>query len=420
MSGPGESTRGTGPTVAARPGHVAILTDQIKPGGKRSHVDALSAGLRALGWNVSTLGWAQFSFIERAAVVLPTQALNRFQPALGHRWIIPSYNQTLEQRLRQLLRRRPDIEVLSLHEPYAFQYARRAAPGLPIALTVHGPAHREVASGYGLPIEHRTIRWLRTFEERAFREADAVISVDRAHADYVRGFGRADRIWVIPNFVDTRRFHPGLEPEPFDLPTEEWVAGRPVVLCPRLLVPKNGVAIAIEAAAVLRDRRTPFALVIAGDGPQRPALVTRVRELNLESHVEFAGLAPVERMPGWCRRAATVIVPSVSSKGVEEATSITAIEGQACGRPVVASALGGLRELIESERTGLLVPPGDPGALADAIRRVLDDPDLARRLGAAGSRNVLDHHSHETGARRFVEVFRTIAAGPTASASAAR
>jgi glycosyltransferase involved in cell wall biosynthesis len=393
-------------SAEARP-RVAILTEQVKPGGKRSHVDALSAGLTALDWNVSLLDWARFSFLERATVALPGRVLNRVERALGHRWIIPTYDRILARRLARLLRDTPGIEVLSLHEAWVQPVARRVAPGVPVAFTVHGPLHREIASGYGVPIEHPTIQWIREFERRAYLESDAVVSVDRAHAEYVRSFGRTGPIAVIPNFVDTRRFHPGIAPAALPAEVEAWVAGRAVILCPRLLVPKNGVAIAVEAMRVLKDRATHAVLLLAGGGPQRMELESRVQALDLGTHVRFLGLTPSAAMPGLCRRAGAVIVPSVPSKGVEEATSIAAIEGQACGRAVVVSDLGGLREVVR-DGTGLRVPPGDPGALADALTRVLEDDDLARRLGEAAVANVREHHSHEAGARRFIEVFRSI------------
>jgi glycosyltransferase involved in cell wall biosynthesis len=321
--------------------------------------------------------------------------------------------QTFVARIARVLHALPRggvLDVVNLQEPFVVHGARRALPGVPIVLTVHGPAHRELASGYGLPLENPTVRWVRALEERAFHEADAIVSVDQAHAAYVRDFGRTERIWVIPNFVDTRRFHPDVPAQSFADDVETWIAGRPVVLCPRLLVPKNGAHVAIDAAARLRDRGVPFALVVVGDGPQRRELEARLRSLSLASSVRLLGTAPQSRMPGYVRRAAAVIVPSVPSKGVEEATSIAALEGQACARPVIASAIGGLREIVTDGVTGTLVPAGDAGALADAIARVLGDADFAARLGTAGAANVRDHHSHVAAARRYVEVYRAVGA----------
>lgn len=387
--------------------HAMVVTEQVKPGGKLSHVESLVAGLDLIGWRASLLRWNDFSFLERAAVALPNYALNRFDRVLGHRWLIPMYTSFLERHMREWIRREGRPTVFSLQETYVVPIARRVAPEIPIVLTAHGPWHREVASGYEVPLEHPVIRWIRSMEESAYREADAVVSVDQAHAQYVRDFGRPDGIWVIPNAVDTRRFHPGLSGDPFPPDTETWIGTRPIVFCARVLVPKNGVAVAIEAARLLRDRGVEFALLVAGYGPQREDLEGRVRSGGLENHVRFLGPVLTSQMPGWCSRATVVIVPSVPSKGVEEATSISAIEGQAIGRPVVASDLGGLREVVTHGVNGLLSPPGDASALADAVQRLLGDRALASRLGEAGAANVRSFHSLEAWTRRFEEVFRT-------------
>jgi glycosyltransferase involved in cell wall biosynthesis len=200
-----------------------------------------------------------------------------------------------------------------------------------------------------------------------------------------------------------------LQGDPFPSETEAWIRGRPIVFCARVLVPKNGVNVAVDAARVLRDRGVEFVLLIAGYGPQRNNLEAQALALGLEHCVRFLGPVTTSQMPGWCARASVAIVPSVPSKGVEEATSISAIEGQACGLPVVASDLGGLREVISHDVNGLLAPPGDATALADAVQRVLSDRALAERLGEAGAANVRSSHSLETWSRRFEEVF--LAAG---------
>ena len=394
--------------------HAVVVTDQVKPGGKFSHVESLCAGLELIGWRASLWRWSDLSFLERAWVTLPGHALRRFNPVLGHRWMIPRYTAVLERRLRELVHRNGRPTVLSLQEAYVVPAARRAVPGVPIVLTVHGPWHREVASGYGVPLDHPVIRWIRSIEQSAYLDADAVVSVDRAHAEYVRELGRADRTWVIPNAVDTRRFRPHLGGDPFPAETEVWIGGRPIVLCARLLVPKNGVNVAIDAARLLRDRGVEFVLLIAGYGPQRKELESQVAAAGLENHVRFLGSVPTSQMPGWCARASVAIVPSVPSKGVEEATSISAIEGQACGLPVVASDLGGLREVVTHDVNGLLTPPGDARALADAVQHLLADPALAKRLGDGGAENVRSSHSLEVWTRRFEEVFQAAVDSMTA------
>ena len=392
---------------------VLLITEQIEPGGKRSHVEALFSGLEAIGWHPRLFDRRSLSFSDRALISIPIRTLDFLGRGLGHLWLIPELERAMKRRLRAMRRSLTDVSVLHVQEPTSFSAARASGMGKPVALTVHGPIHREVASGYGLELSHPVIRRLYEIERRAYLEADAVIAVDRAHAEYVRSFGRED-VWSIPNFVDTRRFHPDVVPHPLPAQTEAWIAGRQILLCTRRLVPKNGVDIALRAVGILAEQRIPCVLIIVGDGPQRASLEGLAREMDLARVVRFVGSAPPPAIPGWCRRASAVLVPSVPSMGVEEATSISVLEAQACARPVVASSLGGILEIVEDGVSGLLVPPGDPEALAGAVQRVLIDSELGRRLGACAAARVAEEHSHVAGARRYAAVYRHLNFTPSA------
>lgn len=394
-----------------------LVTEQIEPGGKRSHVEALRAGLEARGWQAELFDRSRFSLVERAIIAGPTRLLDRLRRGLGHRWLLPTYDRVLESRLRSHAGR-DEVRLYHVHEAVGFAAVRRVAGRRPVILTIHGPMHREVASAYRLRLEDPVVRMIESAERDAILAADAVIAVDRAHGEYARTFGRERAIHVIPNFVDTRRFHPGAPALPFGPDVEHWIAGRALLLCTRRLVPKNGVDVAIRAMAELEQRDRRCALVVVGDGPQSAELRQLIGQLGLGGCVRLLGSAASERIPGWCRRAAVVVVPSVPSGGVEEATSISVLEGQACARPVVASALGGIREIVEDGETGLLVPPGDPAALAASIERVLSEPALAAHLVETAWPRVRDLHSHEAGARQCEEVYRAAGCPPASAGDA--
>lgn len=393
-------------------GSVLLVTEQIDVGGKRSHVESLRAGLDAIGWRADLLDWSSLSRLERAAAAGPYRLLDHASPALGERWRIPIAARIFANHIRRSLATSSGPRVVHVQEVSTYKAARAAAGANPIVLTVHGPFSGEVASARGLGLDHPTVQYLREVERHAYLGADGVVSVDRPHAEYVRGFGRDDGTWVIPNFVDTRRFHPDVPVRPFREAMEVWIAGRPVVLSPRRLVPKNGVDVAIRAAGALARQGASFALVIVGEGPQRTVLERLIRREGLEEVVGLAGEAPADQIPGFCRRARAVVVSSVPSQGVEEATSIAVLEAQACGRPVVASSIGGLIEIVRDGEDGILVPPGDPARLADAIAGVLRDPVFADRMGSAGARRVAAEHSHVVGARKYAEVYAAVRKTP--------
>jgi glycosyltransferase involved in cell wall biosynthesis len=190
---------------------------------------------------------------------------------------------------------------------------------------------------------------------RILRDARLVIAASNALADGARALGAA-RVEVIPSGVDLPR-EVGAEA----MPPEVLFAGR--------LSPEKGVLELVEAARGLN-------LVVAGDGPLR----SRVPQAR-----GFVAHAALQRLYG---RAAVVVCPSR-----REGFGVACLEAMAHGRPVVATGVGGLRDLVVDGETGLVVPPRDPAALRGALERLLADPPLRRSLGAAGRRRAQERFS---------------------------
>jgi len=167
----------------------------------------------------------------------------------------------------------------------------------------------------------------------------------------------------------------------------------------RLQAPKDPITLVRALAELGR----PGEAVIAGGGPDRPAVESEVRRLGLESVVRLAG----ERNDvGELLAAADLFVLSSRSEGLP----LSILEAMAAGLPVVASSVGGVPELVVEGETGLLVPPGDPGALAAAIERLLDDSALRRQLGAAGRNRVSEHFDLVSARRAHLDLYRTLLA----------
>jgi starch synthase len=192
----------------------------------------------------------------------------------------------------------------------------------------------------------RRIPPLRPLARRILTSARLVICASRALADEARRLGAHD-VRLIPGGVDIPE-EVGSEDEP------------PHILFAGRLSPEKGVLDLLAAANGLP-------LVVVGDGPLR-------REVP-----QATGFLPHDELGRHYARAAVVACPSR-----REGYGVVAAEAMAHGRPVVASAVGGLLDLVSDERTGLLVPPGHVGALRAALERLLADPALRRRLGEAG------------------------------------
>ena len=198
---------------------------------------------------------------------------------------------------------------------------------------------------------------------------DAAVSCSRFNARTVAaryGFEPT----VVFNGIDTSLFRP-TTPDPDIVRTD----GTPLLLWVGRLQPWKGVDVALRA---LREIPQAY-LMIVGDGETRADLERLAQELGLAERVRFLGALPRERLPSIYAAADLLLATSFAS----ETFGIGLVEAQACGLPVVASRFGGFPEVIDEGRTGLLVPPRDPAALAAAVRSLIDDPERRRAMADA-------------------------------------
>ena len=149
-------------------------------------------------------------------------------------------------------------------------------------------------------------------------------------------------------------------------------------------------------------------LVLVGDGDERGRLEERVRALEIADSVRFAGTAARDEIPAYLSAADIVVVPSVRYEGYVDGLPNVALEAMAAGRPLVATDVGGLPELVRQGITGVLVAEKDPSALADGILELARDPDLRERLGAEARREICEERSWESVGRRYVELYEVV------------
>lgn len=360
-------------------------------GGQSTHIADLTRGLRDAGHEVEHVSLADLgdAFVKWA-VFRPGYALDRLSMGLRLKWTAPVMETLLARKLREKAGRRPFDAVLA-QDPLAWHAARKAfGTGVPITLTAHGYLVQEHLADRTLRGGGSVEAWLWGKEVSAYKGADQIVTVDTRIKDHVLAHGGDPaRVTVLKNFVDTERFSPGA-------PSKDPWPGKKVVLCPRRLVPKNGVRYAALAAKPLGD---PYLVVIPGDGPERASI-----EAESPPNSVILGAVPHAELPDMLRRADAVAIPSVTEQGVQEATSISALEGMAVGKPVVASAIGGLKELIRDGENGLLVPERDVAALAAALRRVVEDKALGERLGRAAREDVLRQYSLQARTADYVAI----------------
>jgi glycosyltransferase involved in cell wall biosynthesis len=186
------------------------------------------------------------------------------------------------------------------------------------------------------------------------------------------------------------------------------------------LVERKGVPHLLRALARLRDSHD-VRLDVVGDGPQRSALQTLALELGLQGHVNFHGYVSEEVLARHFRECDVFVLPAITdAKGDVEGLGVVLIEAMLNRKPVVASRSGGITDIVRDGSTGLLVPPADVDALTSAIRRLLDDPQLADELAEAGAKDVATRFSWERILGDLESLYREVTARGSSASAAGR
>jgi len=286
-----------------------------------------------------------------------------------------------------------NFDLIHVHDALLASWATKLS--LPIVLTVHGPLAREAAmSNKGTPAY---LDYLRKVEQQAYQGASAIIAVDTGQREIIISDYNVphEKVRVIYNAVDTDLFTP--RPHQTEIEKQYF-------LVPRRLVPKNGVHVTVEALRLIEDMDAE--LWIAGDGSERSSLEKLVAEFNLTSKVRFLGSVGRNEIVNLINDSTGIIVPSVPVEGVVEATSIAALEGMGMGKPVFASNVGGLAEIIENGVTGFLFEAGDANALGRLLRNALKDREGLEGIGRKARDYVIANHSLEIWLKQVLDAYR--------------
>jgi len=238
----------------------------------------------------------------------------------------------------------------------------------------------------------------------SLRAARRIVTVSQPFRDELVGFGVSpERIEIVHNAIPPAWGAKAREPEQAarlraaaGIPPERKV----ILIVGRLSREKDHLTL-LEAVGRLRDAVIPH-LVIVGDGPEKPRIEERVRELNMAGSVTFTG-QQASAEP-WYGIADLAVLSSLS-----EGSPNALLEAMATGVPVVATAVGGIPEIVTNERSALLVQPGDAESMSAAMNRLLTEPELADRLTRRSRELILERHEPEMRVRRLVSVYRSVA-----------
>jgi glycosyltransferase involved in cell wall biosynthesis len=143
-------------------------------------------------------------------------------------------------------------------------------------------------------------------------------------------------------------------------------------------------------------------MVIAGEGPEKGKII---KEADGDNRIHFAGLIPHNKIASYYMMADIILIPSITSHGIQEASSLAMLEGMACGKIVICSNIGGLRETVRNMENGILVNEKEPTEIARAVEAVLDDRRLMTKMTENAREYVLKNHSFLAHAQKVYDVY---------------
>jgi glycosyltransferase involved in cell wall biosynthesis len=266
------------------------------------------------------------------------------------------------------------------------------------------------AGGYRGPIvavEHGTLLGPERLSKarRLFWKADRAIGAWADDAEVAVSDYMLERLQGHPHAKRVQRIYNGVDPETYTpAGNGRGHVGNDVVIgFAGRLIPGKGADQLIRAA-VQASQRVPIRLLLAGEGPERAALASLAHSLGAASEIDFRGA--VNDMPSFWQECDIAVVPSST---FVESFSMVALEAMACGRPVLASRIGALPELVVDGATGTLVTPGDVDALAAALVTYAEQPELRRQHGVAARARAVEQFHIDKCALAYIELFGELA-----------
>jgi PEP-CTERM/exosortase A-associated glycosyltransferase len=378
---------------------------------------------RALGWETAHVTSAKHAVAAACEEVVDGFHFYRVLPARGRLARLPVLEQLvvitgLYRRLGQIIDSvRPDVvhaHSPSLNGVAALRAARRF--GLPVvyevrALWEDGAVDHGRSRAGGL--RYRAGRMLETY---VLRRAEAVTTICEGLRREIlgrRGIPEK-RVTVIPNAVNVTRFTAHSERDP-ELARRLGLDGAYVVGFIGSFFAYEGLSVLLRAVPAIARRAPNVRVLLVGGGDEEEALKREARELGIADRVVFAGRVPHDQISTYYRLVDLLVYPRKASRLTELVTPLKPLEAMAEGRLVIASDVGGHRELIRHGETGLLFPPGNADALAATALAIMSDHERRRAIQAAARRWVESERTWAASVGRYAAVYTELVTGARAS-----
>ncbi|MEQ1531006.1 MAG: TIGR04063 family PEP-CTERM/XrtA system glycosyltransferase [Methylococcales bacterium] len=367
---------------------------------------------RKLGWQTFHVTSAKHSVAKAPIEEVDGLTFYRSEQPGGLLAKMPVVNQwavvqSLAKRLDEII---PDLkpDLLHAHSP-----------------SLNGLAALTVAKKYNLPlvyecrafwedaaVDHGTTtegslryRLTKFLETRVFKQADAITTIcEGLRADIVSRGINADKVTVIPNAVDIEKFSFGVKPDA-DLRTQLGLQDKVVLGFIGSFYAYEGLPLLLDALPLIVAKQPQIRLLLVGGGPQEQLIKDKTEALGLQEQVIFTGRVPHDLVQQYYNQVDVFVYPRLSMRLTELVTPLKPLEAMAQGRLVVASDVGGHKELIQDQQTGCLFKAGDAGALATAVLNLLDNKSQWEQQKSAARQFVENERNWQASVSRYQPLY---------------
>ncbi|HZG71139.1 MAG TPA: glycosyltransferase family 4 protein [Chondromyces sp.] len=382
---------------------IATAYDYPHAGGLSTHVTTLKAGLEELGHEVDVLSFSDVPPIARKMYAQgPSFVLNKIKKGKGIIWSHKMRKKFLQSLIERAKDRKYDL--INAQDPFTTLAALET--GIPVVATVHGYMTFESVSKGSMDENSPEADYMKSVEVQAYKGARKVVTVDQRLKDYVKEVSGVEAT-AIRNFIDIYGFNPNKENKAALRKKYSLSEDENILFVPRRLTRKNGVIYPALSLPAVLEKYPNTRLIYAGSGEALNEIKSIVEENKTQDKVQLLGAVPHDQVKEYYALCDIVLVPSVHSAGVEEATSISALEAMGSGSPLVACAVGGLKEIVNHQEDGLLVEEKNVEELSKAILYYLDHPEIGEEFAQKARKKIEEEYSHIAAAQKYESIYKS-------------
>ncbi|MGL1957610.1 MAG: glycosyltransferase, exosortase A system-associated [Colwellia sp.] len=338
------------------------------------------------------------------------------------------------EKSTSLLARIPFVNYLSHINHLANRIEEAVLADKPDVIQTHSPmfnalAAVKVGKKYNIPVTYEVralwedaavdtgktkegsfkYRMIKAIEQSAFEKVDAVSCICQGlKTDIIKRGIPESKIFVTPNAVDINNFLPSYQRDN-ELEQTYNLSGKKVIAFVGTFFKYEGLAYAIEAMKIITESRDDIHLLLVGAGNELENLKQQVAEVKLEAFVTFVGRVPFEQVSRYYSLADVMIFPRESIRLTELVTPLKPLESMAQFKPVIASDVGGHRELITDGKTGFLFLADNAQALAEKINAIIDNTELLTKISEQGLKFVREERNWLNTAKQYLPIYQELA-----------